>query len=245
MWKWASTAQATVQADIYHKYMVSDGWRMIVIKKSPVASYFKVLFTGIQCLYEHALVWQTSASACWLCRLLLRFLCCLLEEVLLLCMITAGAPGTVPHKAQEELPGWFWTPKPLNTSWRVLCTQTARSVSIPAFVSVCLSVAQTHLLPLSTRYSKHRQKEVCPAVKFPLLMQPATGEPRNSATVFLPSRRDTHNVRNFWLSERSRLFFIMPVEWTILWCVLWICGYCLQYCKWRMVPMEYLLVAKE
>ena len=35
-------------------------------------------------------------------------------------MITAGGSRRSSPKAQEEMPGWLWTPKPLNTSWRAL-----------------------------------------------------------------------------------------------------------------------------
>lgn len=39
------TVQATAPADTYHKYMVSDGWRMIRIKKITCGFlYFKVIF---------------------------------------------------------------------------------------------------------------------------------------------------------------------------------------------------------
>lgn len=41
---------ATVPADTHHKYIVSNGWTIIMVKKSPVASYFRVVFTGIQML---------------------------------------------------------------------------------------------------------------------------------------------------------------------------------------------------
>lgn len=67
------------------------------------------------------------------------------EDVLLLCTITAGSSCRHSSSQSWKGIGWFWTPKPLNTSWRVLRLLTF-SPSLPLFLSVCLFLNPTFLL---------------------------------------------------------------------------------------------------
>lgn len=99
--------------------------------------HFRILFKRIRMpLFVDYVgyLWFFVCFFYWLC-----------EDVLLLCTITAGSSCRHSSSQSWKGIGWFWTPKPLNTSWRVLRLLTF-SPSLPLFLSVCLFLNPTFLL---------------------------------------------------------------------------------------------------
>lgn len=127
---------------------------------SPVPSSITILLKGIKLL----------TGACPSCdkplpvlvdytsTFLAFFIVFIRKRSLFVCWQQEAYSGTLPRKAEKDLPDWLWTPKPLNSSWQLLHSHDAHFSSNPCLfflprLSVCFSIPPSS----SQWYSKHRQ----------------------------------------------------------------------------------------